>query len=136
MKVRFVPSVDDYIYLASKINTDGINNSFDQKAYTVFLSLNAVVAPAILLYSGYVVVGLAFFVVNVAIYLFVLHGMTERHYRKFYTQVTADLPATKVEVEITPATIIRSFDGDSLVITWKNISLIEESGTRRRGPGA
>lgn len=126
MKVRFVPSVEDYIYIASRLNETSLRNSFDRNAFTIFLLINAIGAPAFLLYANYVILGLSIFVINLAFYLFWISGMTPRRYRQFYEHVAAAGAEKEVEIEISPAGVARFHDGDSSLIAWKNVSMIEE----------
>ncbi len=125
MKVKFVPSVDDYIYIASKINEIDSRKSLDRYAFVVFLSINIVCFPAFLFLTNHIYIALGVFLLNLAFYLFCISGMNARHYRHYYER-TIGSEVKEVEVELTSDGVSRFYDGDVAIVAWKNILGIEE----------
>lgn len=126
MKVRFQPSVDDYLYISSKISTVDYDRSFGQYAYNTFLIINTIGFPGFLIYSGHALAGVVVFGVNLGLYLFGIAGINEKLQKKYYERVMLAVEDAPVEVELSPDGITRSCGGDTSTIAWKNISEIEE----------
>lgn len=126
MKVRFVPSVDDYVFIAHKINKASQGSLLERYAYLFFLSLNIVVFPAYLIFTNHMVLGLALFVFNMAFYQILLAGMGTRLYRRHFNREMEKTADRFVEIELGPDGISRMHDENRSTIAWKNILGVEE----------
>lgn len=127
MKVRFRPSVDDYLYVASKINRADYDRSFHRYLYIAFLSINTIGFPAFLIYTDHEWLGLIVFGINLSLYLFGIAGVNEKMLTKFYHRAMDGSDDAMVVVEVLPDRLVRECDGDTTMLAWKNISDIKET---------
>lgn len=126
-RVTFVPSEEDYVYIASAVNAAQPRSFFQTYLYQVFLFLNLICFPAYLLFRGYLLTAFVVFLIGGIFVIFLLPDSKKKAYRKFYRDLARD-EDTKTEIELLDNGIRCARDGDESLTAWKNITGIQDGG--------
>jgi hypothetical protein len=124
-RVTFVPSEEDYVYIASSISAAQPRFFLQIYLYWIFLFLNLVCFPAYLLFRGYLLSAFIVFIVGGVFVIFLLPESERKAYRKSYRYFNRD-GHPEVEVELLEKGIWCACDGDESLTAWKNVTGIQE----------
>ena len=124
-RVTFVPSEEDYVYVASAINAARPRSFADTYLYRIFLFLNLICFPAYLLFRGYLLSAFIIFIVGGLCVIFLLPESERKACREYFRELGGD--RKEVEVELLEKGIWCACDGDESLTAWKNITGIQES---------
>jgi hypothetical protein len=124
-RITFMPSEDDYVYIAASINASQPRSLAFTYLYWIFLFLNLICFPAYLLFQGYLLPAFIVFLVGGIFVIFLLPESEKKAYRKYYRDLAGD-QQTQTEVELQEKGIWCSRDGNESLTAWKNITGIQE----------
>jgi len=98
-----------------------------RRVYNAFLFLNCICFPAYLIFTEHVAAGLSIFGVSLAFVVFLVPIVKKRDYKNLFNHFQKNVTDLYCEVELTESGIRSRFNGNESVISWKNITAIQET---------
>lgn len=125
--VEFYPSLDDYIYICTKLTESTPATPATTYAYHAVLFVNAIVFPAFLWLNGYFVGGFVVFGAHVGAFLALVPIVDSDRIRKYYASVFGERENRIARVELSNAGLLYSANDCYLFWTWESIESVEET---------
>lgn len=125
--VEFYPSLDDYIYISTKLTNSITSKPFTTYAYYVFLFTNTIVFPAYLWLNGYFGIGLGVFVLNFAAVRILVPRVNKDASRQYYAQLFGDSENKIARVELSDDGLLYDSEHCYSFWAWERIKSEEET---------
>jgi hypothetical protein len=125
--VQFYPSLEDQVYIASRIGGSVPVSTLTGYAYYIFLFLNVIVFPAFLWMNNYFITGIAVLALNVLALVFIIPRVNSDGYRKYYQHLYANRENKVARVVLNSEGATYESDGGMSFWPWRRIESIEET---------
>lgn len=125
--VEFYPSLDDYIYVSTKLTASIPSKPITTYAYYAFLLLNTIVFPAFLWLNGYFVGGLFVFIVNMVAVAVLVPRVNSDAMRRYYAILFGKREERIARVELSNDGILYSANDSYMFWGWETIEYVEET---------
>jgi len=122
LRVEFYPTVDDYVYVAAKINDRVPSTPFSIYAFHIFALINLVLFPAFLWYSDQFLLGTFVFMLNVSFVILYLPRVNKSAYKEYYEQLLGNIETKIAIVELLPEGLQYLHDGVETFYPWKKFT--------------
>ena len=125
--VEFYPSLDDYIYVSTKLTASIPSTPLTTYSYYAFLLLNTIIFPAFLWLNGYFLGGLFVFVVNMVAVAALMPRVNSDAMRKYYATLFGKREDRIARVELSNDGVIYSANHCYSFWAWECIESVEET---------
>lgn len=127
LRVEFYPSVDDYVYMAERVNESIPTSSIHLYLYQAFLLINIIAFPAFLWKMDYLTSGILVFAVNLAVVIFITPRYNRAFFQRHYNQLLGDREKHVAVVELSSDGLRYAHDNTDTFYSWRKFNLIEET---------
>lgn len=125
--VEFYPSVEDYLYIATRIGGSVPAGTVAGYSYYIFLFLNTIAFPAFLWINDHFAAGLAVLAVNIASIIFVIPRVRSDGYRKYYQHLFGDRGSRIAKVLLNGDGVMYESEDGYAFWPWHRIESVEET---------
>lgn len=124
----FKPEKDDFIHISRVVSSAASYSRRAELVFHSFLVINAIFVPALLIYLDYWKIGLAIFIINILVVIYLV-PMDQRkaetdYFREFYDDISGD---ERHEMELSEKGINYRCPGHGVFVAWDFITEIRES---------
>ncbi|MBP6002936.1 MAG: hypothetical protein KA746_05830 [Pyrinomonadaceae bacterium] len=127
MKVKFVPRLADYMFIAESLQAGRQYDVVLRWVYSIFLLINSIVFPAYLFLNEKLLVGVGIFLFNLAAYFVLTSVYWNKRISRTFEERYRHLLEDPIEVELSNAGVIITHLGNSSIAIWKNFTHVEET---------
>jgi len=127
LSVEFYPAVDDYVYVASRINSSAEGSTASTYGSYFFVIINVISFPAYLWISNHFFAGTAVFLINVALIIFFIPTVNKSRYKEYYEQLIGKREKHIAKVELSNEGLRYTHDQAETFYLWGKFKTIEES---------
>lgn len=124
--VEFYPSIDDYVYIATKFGNTS-EKPISLYFYQAFLLVNCIGLPAFLIFSGYVFTGLVVFVLDFVALAFIIPKVNKDTSRSYFEKTYGAREQRRAQVDLFDHGLLYTADKCYSFWTWEKIEAIEET---------